>query len=1060
MAQGLALTSVKNALKGLNRKVNNLYPNDIPREFQSDESIIEAERALGLRYFGRRGYDILRNDFFIEEWQKERHGNEILEQRLPVLRFENFKEYYECLSGDIYTHSSYYKWVVPDNVIMEYNVELPRLNFGAFELIVLEDMMRASLAGFQVQQTADLLAATTTEKDDILYWWKTISSHQSFEKIKTAWQRAEKNEDFCDLRFVRGNHFVELLIQHYPNEMFPYVVEKLNSGGLFWSKYDTFQYALVYGFDQIKDAYLPTCGASGDPLKPTTMENYRREAVGGINQLEHGLRAGRYAHGKRCGFRKTFGLFYVRPVVCDVTTGKIIVSGCAQWFFEFDDFAAALKNDLSGADLADWHDGYGKDFSQYIVSESTQLPLDVSSINSHIADTVSYRVCEKKYDASTSKFVVAWSFLDAGGQPVGSQNWSSEFFSDFVCALRGDLSGADLTYCTGLENIGDWSDLDVTDIRMSSAACESAGVGFIKYNIKPSQNQVVLTEEERCASLASFDGRLPMLGYREMLADSLQPVCYISDMHLTHKLHKLGCRSEPDIKAALRQIAKTLCESCADVRVRHMHLLVFVGDTCDNFQIFCWFLDALVELTGHMKPVFIPGNHEVFGLEPHGTREVVKIYREAVESHDFYFLYNDLLCVNDEIFDTIPGMMDQKQVTILHESELQRMSVAELRAATSRSRLLLLGATGFSHGHTASGFQYIGLDRGESYVFDAIYEKCVHALYDRPVIVATHTPFCEWHELPDHGTVPLGFPGNKYLQQGFIYVSGHTHQNYRDDDGAIRVYADNQSGYDSLQMKAKWFYVGDDVDIFSDYGDGIYQISRAEYLDFCHGKNFQVQFNRDIPIYMLKKNGCYAFFIRQSHWCILNGGTPHKIKSAYDIQQLYDRMDDVINTIKAPFHKFMNYLKSVSNTIKSFGGVGYIHGCIIDIDYYNHIFINPFDGGIMPYFALDIREKIVYQSVPALLENQCPQYYAKYRRLEQADPSAYAVMTRPCDIEWPVETAGMVYTDTSMYSISRIAMKMQKLKSQVLTLWPDTLPENTEKRTPSQVLAIRDSDKG
>lgn len=114
----------------------------------------------------------------------------------------------------------------------------------------------------------------------------------------------------------------------------------------------------------------------------------------------------------------------------------------------------------------------------------------------------------------------------------------------------------------------------------------------------------------------------------------------------------------------------------------------------------------------------------------------------------------------------------------------------------------------------------------------------------------------------------------------------------------------------------------------------------------------------------------------------------------------------------------------------------------------------------MPYFALDIREKIVYQSVPALLENQCPQYYAKYRRLEQADPSAYAVMTRPCDIEWPVETAGMVYTDTSMYSISRIAMKMQKLKSQVLTLWPDTLPENTEKRTPSQVLAIRDSDKG
>ena len=1056
MAKELALTSAKNCIRGLKRRVNNLYPNDIPQEFQSDESIIETERALGLRYFGHRGYDVLRNDFFIEEWQKERRDDEISEKRLPFLRFEDFKEYYECLSGDIYTQSSYYKWDVPDDIITAYSIELSQLNFGPFELITLEDIIQASLTEFQAQQAADLPAATASEKDDILYWWKKISSHQSFEKMKAALQRAEKNKKFRDLWFVRNNHFIELLIQHYPDEMFPYVVEKLNSGGQFWSKFNAPQYALVYGFDSIKDVYYPTGGSGGYPLEPTTMKNYRNEVLSQIKQLDHGLQTGAYVRGRKSGFNKISGLFYILPIVYDIATKNVIKQGIAQWFFEFEDFAAALNFDLSDTDLTDWYDGYDLDFSQYIVSESTQFPADAGLINSCVADTVSYRVCEKRYDASTSKFVVAWSFLDANGQPVGSQKWSSEFFSEFVAALQGDLSGADLTYCAGLENIKDWSDLDVTGVQMSSTACECAGIDFVKYDIKPSEAHVTLTEEERSTSLDFFDAKQPMLDYFEMKADSLQSVCYISDMHLTHKLCKLGCRSEPDIKAALRQIAETLYESCAG------ELLVFAGDTCDNFQIFCWFLDVLVELKGYIKPVFILGNHEVFGLEPFSTRKAVEIYREAVESRSFYFLYNDLLCVNDEIFDTVSRVPDHKQITILHESELQQKSVAELRSATCHSRLLMLGATGFSHNHTVSGFQYIGLNHEESYVFDAIYEKCVQALYDRPVIVATHTPFYEWHELPDHGTVPLGCAGNKYFQQGFIYVSGHTHRNYFYDDGEIHVYADNQSGYDNLQMKAKWFYVGDDVDIFSDCNDGIYQISRAEYLDFYRGKNLQMKFNRDVPIQMLKKNGYYAFFIKLSNWrnwCILNGGSPQGVGTA-DIHQIYDRMDDVINRIEEPegsFNRFMDYMKSVSAAVKSIGGDGYIHGCIIDIDFYNHIFVNPFDGSTIPYFALDMREKIVYKSVPALLEDRCPQYYAKYKQLEQADSSTYAIITRPCDTKLPNESTGMAYADTSMYSISRIVRKMQKLKSQVLTVWLKTSPEDHEERSQIQPLAIRDS---
>ena len=584
-------------------------------------------------------------------------------------------------------------------------------------------------------------------------------------------------------------------------------------------------------------------------------------------------------------------------------------------------------------------------------------------------------------------------------------------------------------------------------------------------NMKPSEVQVVLTEEQALTSLEVLNSTRSSLCYPELRDEGVQPVFYISDMHLTHKLKKLGCQSESDIKSELHQIARKLYESCCYVPVKiGVRLLVFVGDTCSNFQIFCWFLDELAALNAENpyrapKPVFILGNHEVFGLHMEkncSTRDVVKAYREAVELRGFYFLYNDLLCIDDDVRDRQSTRVYWSHVTILHELELQQMSVDELRAKTCHSRLLLLGSTGFSHNHTESGFQYIGQDNDESYVFDAIYEKCVAALYDRPVIIATHTPFCEWHELSDHGTVPQGYAGDEYRKQGFVYISGHTHQNFFYDDGMTRVYADNQFGYDNLQMKAKWLYVNIDVDIFDYYADGIYEMSRMDYIDFYRGKNLQMVFNRDAPIYMLKKKGYYAFFIKRSTWSILNGGMPHKIEGVYDIQQLYDHMDDVIAIIEEPLNRIMNYMKFVSDVIKRIGGTGRIHGCIVDIDYYNHIYINPVDGTKTPYFALNIVRKTIYASVPALLEERCPQHYAKYQELLLTDPSAYNNITELCNARLPGELNGkisMPYTNTGMYSISRVINKMQKLRSQVLTLWPNVLP----KASSSELIRIRDS---
>ena len=50
--------------------------------------------------------------------------------------------------------------------------------------------------------------------------------------------------------------------------------------------------------------------------------------------------------------------------------------------------------------------------------------------------------------------------------------------------------------------------------------------------------------------------------------------------------------------------------------------------------------------------------------------------------------------------------------------------------------------------------------------------------------------------------------------------------------------------------------------------------------------------------------------------------------------------------MKAAFTPYRNALKTISKEIRAFGGNGNIHGCIIDIDFFNHIYVNPFDGKI------------------------------------------------------------------------------------------------------------------
>ena len=150
-----------------------------------------------------------------------------------------------------------------------------------------------------------------------------------------------------------------------------------------------------------------------------------------------------------------------------------------------------------------------------------------------------------------------------------------------------------------------------------------------------------------------------------------------------------------------------------------------------------------------------------------------------------------------------------------------------------------------------------------------------------------------------------------------------------------------------------------------------------QYQDFYRGKNEPMRFTREINIlHMLKKNGYYCFIheAESGSLTILNGGAMKKLEEK-DIHYYYENMDKVIAKINGPLEKYTAVQNKVAEKILKIGGEGTIHGCIVDIDWYSHVYVNPFDLTITGYWAWDMVHKVVYSDIPTLLHDRCPLLY-------------------------------------------------------------------------------------
>ena len=202
-----------------------------------------------------------------------------------------------------------------------------------------------------------------------------------------------------------------------------------------------------------------------------------------------------------------------------------------------------------------------------------------------------------------------------------------------------------------------------------------------------------------------------------------------------------------------------------------------------------------------------------------------------------------------------------------------------------------------------------------------------------------------------------------------------------------------------------------------------------------------MDFNWQIyKLYMLKKNGYYCFIheSKGGSLTILNGGAK-QLLNKNRIEYYFDNMDKIITTIKKPLDKYSAVQNKIANEIKKLGGSGNVHGCIIDIDFYNHIFVNPIDLKLTPYYAEDMIYKKVYADIPQLLEKRCPELYVRYTKLIGGKNDNLPMVSSR---EEKRKVKPVTYLDTDIYSASREIKKMQKLSSNILTVWDEVSSSN------------------
>lgn len=512
---------------------------------------------------------------------------------------------------------------------------------------------------------------------------------------------------------------------------------------------------------------------------------------------------------------------------------------------------------------------------------------------------------------------------------------------------------------------------------------------------------------------------------------------YISDLHLNYKLFKKFGENiyDEQLKDFIDDVCYQIVSSifnCIKSRSNYIYIIL-CGDISSDFKIYDIFFSNLNKILkkkcrdlyynyDNIKILTVLGNHEFWDA---------KFSKKSLD--DIYFIYKNklnkynVIVLQDEVY--FPNKNEVKKITEIDRNNFNNFLKEE--------SFVILGSSGFSYlndNFNSKNNLYknknitIEIEKNESYLLTTFYSNFLKNIPETiDVIIMTHNPYWDW--LSD-----------KQFKKNIFFFSGHTHENNLGEEPYL--IANNQCGYNSLSFEMKIFCVQSAYNIFEFYKDGRYEIDLKTYLNFYNFIHINCFYKKeDIKkIIFFKKNNKYAFFAQKNNnkFYFLEGGITHPVGT--DIINFFNYIYNFAKKIDTIVHNFFNYLKEISNLIKKIGGDGRVHGCIVDIDFFRHLYVNPNDGKITYYYAIDIKEKYVVKNLISLItyRNGNKEIYSKYMKLKDLN-----LLLKDNGTE--VSKEAILEKSTDIYKISNLLYKFQYMtKYQIIRFLPknDFISEN------------------
>lgn len=620
-------------------------------------------------------------------------------------------------------------------------------------------------------------------------------------------------------------------------------------------------------------------------------------------------------------------------------------------------------------------------------------------------------------------------------------------FDSFYKACNSDISGADLCEY-------DFKGINGKKYNFGSAIINSSTKIALGLYTPNKINELIHDNNEKASLTPSVSEDLVPTRMEYGVAETY-PIyeeddnvfLYISDLHINHKLLRKNIDpfNSKKIDEYFEKIVLSLKKTIPLTYSYYKNIFI-IGDVSFNYEVFQRFFR---QYSRHIatKTFFVLGNHELWDFnlcqKYKDFDAMVNEFRSFLNSVDITLLENELYVPSLYYHkDELKHIYSYEEILALDKETISKMFDA--------NSYLILGGMGFAglnkDFNSLNGiYRNAPIDRKfeikRSRQLSEIHKKIKEVASNKRVLVVSHMPPNDWC--------------SDTLCPNWYYMYGHTHKNSYLESDELTYYADNQIGYNNTSFGFKFFSVTSRFNIFSNYTNGIHEITREQYVLFYNGIGEHSSINRDFYKLFLLKNGLTMMFLMQKKengpFFIMNGGQIKKTNGE-NFEYYYSKMNNYAQSVKLFLKDYSNYQKRIANEIKKMGGFGTIHGAIIDINMFCHIYLNPLDGSIIPYWASSMTNKIVYKNIPSLLmDRRVPLVYENYIKLvENNENKNNLVILKDSEINLDV----VFVPETDMYRISRLIKGLQYTTDfDIIRLWNYSIAETPSKENGRLIVA-------